>query len=166
MTFLSVICLGMLLAVRKYRNNRCMCISDKSLDSILTALRTILLFTMQEMLLLCYVGIRFGTLGGSEVVILLFYSCALIFLLVDLNYHRIPYFRSKKLLNLVLAQRFILPVFVILPYTDSHHLAIFSTVFGVIELIFLVKSAAKTKHYVYSLLKLSVCGLIGIYVAV
>ena len=63
--FLSAICLGMLLAVRKFRNGRCMCISDKNLDNILTALRTILLFTMQEILLLCYVGIRFGSIGGS-----------------------------------------------------------------------------------------------------
>ena len=118
------------------------------------------------MLLLCYVGIRFGSIGASEVVILLFYSVTLVFLLVDLNYHRIPYFRSKKLLNLVLAQRFVLPVFVILPYSDSHHLIIFMIVFSVIELIFYVKSASKTKHYVYSILKLLCCALLGIYVAV
>ena len=90
----------------------------------------------------------------------------MIFLLVDLNYHRIPYFRSKKLLNLVLAQRFVLPVFVILPYSDSAQLAIFINLFAVIELIFYVKSAAKTKHYVYSVIKLISCLMIGIYAAV
>ena len=99
-------------------------------------------------------------------VILLFYSICMIFLLVDLNYHRIPYFRSKKLLNLVLAQRFVLPVFVILPYSDSAQLAIFINLFAVIELIFYVKSAAKSKHYVYSVIKLISCLMIGIYAAV
>ena len=132
LTFLIVVLLGLVLAIRKFRDGRWMCISDLTLDTILAALRTILLLTMQEMLLLCYVGIRFGTIGGSEIVILLFYSSTLVFLLVDLNYHRIPYFRSKKLLNLVLAQRFILPIFLILPYSDSHHLAIFMIVFSVI----------------------------------
>ena len=39
-------------------------------------------------------------------------------------------------------------------------------VFSVIELIFYVKSASKTKHYVYSILKLLCCVLLGIYVAV
>lgn len=132
LVFLTTVLLGVLLVFRKFRDGGDSCLSDKTLDTILTALRTIILMTMQEMLLLCYVGIRFGSVGGSEAVIILFYSVCLVFLLVDLNYHRVPYFRSKKLLNLVLAQRLILPVFVVLPFYDTPHLAIFITVFGVI----------------------------------
>lgn len=118
------------------------------------------------MLLIYYVGIRFGQLGGSEAVLIILYSAVMVFLLVDINYHRIPYFKSKKLLNLAIAQRLLLPVLVTLPYTDTHHLIIFLNAFSLIELIFLVRSGASIKHYVYSSLKLAVCAFIGIFVAV
>lgn len=90
----------------------------------------------------------------------------MVFLLVDLNFHRVPYFKAKKLLNLVIAQRLLLPVMVILPYADTHHLIIFMNAFAIIELIFLAKSGASTRHYVYSAIKLAVCVFLGIYVAV
>ena len=45
----------------------------------------------------------------------IFYCFVLLFIFIDLNYHRVPYFRSKKLANLVIAQRIILPIFPILP---------------------------------------------------
>jgi len=84
------------------------------------------------MLLILYVGIRFGQLGGSEVVMIVLYSAVLVFLLVDINYHRVPYFKAKEMLNLAIAQRFLLPVMTTLPYSDNYHLIIFLNAFGVL----------------------------------
>ncbi len=60
------------------------------------------------------------------------YCLIVVFLLVDLNWNRVPYFKAKKLLNLVIAQRLILPVFVIIPYDKTYHLIIFMIGFGVV----------------------------------
>lgn len=121
---------------------------------------------MQESLLIVYIGIRFDDLTGGEIAMIVLYSMVLVFLLVDFNWNRIPYFRTKKLLNLAIAQRFLLPVFAILPSKDTYQLSIFLLAFAIFELIFYVKSQAKTRHYVYSLIRLLCCLLIGVYVAV
>jgi hypothetical protein len=97
---------------------------------------------------------------------IILYSLVIVFLLVDLNWNRMPYFRTKKLLNLAIAQRLILPVFVILPSKNTYQLIIFMVVFAAIELIFYFKSKAKTRHYVYSVLRAICCLLTGVYVAV
>lgn len=90
----------------------------------------------------------------------------MVFLLVDLNYHRVPYFRSKKLLNLAIVQRLVLPVLAITPFTDTYNMVIFLNAFTLIELVFLAKSSAKPKYYVYAFLKLLCCLTIGAFVAV
>lgn len=46
-TILVTILLGMLLLVRKYRQGKCMCLSNSALETLLTGLRTTLLLTMQ-----------------------------------------------------------------------------------------------------------------------
>ena len=56
----------------------------------------------------------------------------MVFMLVDLNFHRIPYFKAKKLLNLAIAQRLLLPVMVTLPFSDTHHLIILLIAFSLI----------------------------------
>lgn len=94
------------------------------------------------------------------------YSIIVVFLLVDFNWHRVPYFRTKKLLNLAIAQRLILTVLVILPAQDTYQLIIFTIAFAIIELFFYAKSSAKTRHYVYSLLRMLSSLLIGVFVAV
>ena len=118
------------------------------------------------MLLICYIAIRFDNLGASEVVMIVLYSLVLVMLLADLNYNRVPYFKAKKLLNLVLAQRLLLPVLVVLPYATTYQLTVILIGFSTIELVFLAKSAVKTKHYLYSALKLAATVFIGVYVAV
>ena len=45
--FMVAVLLGLVLIVRKFRNGKCMCLSDQTMDKILTALRSIILFTMQ-----------------------------------------------------------------------------------------------------------------------
>ena len=84
------------------------------------------------MLLICYVGIRFDSMGVNEIAMVLIYCLVLVFLLVDLNYNRVPYFRAKKLLNLVIAQRLILPVLVVLPYSTTYQVSIVFIAFSII----------------------------------
>lgn len=94
------------------------------------------------------------------------YAMVLTGFLVDMNWHRIPYFRTKKLLNLAIAQRLLLPVLPILPAADTYHLIIFLNAFAAIEVVFYARSNSKTKHYVYSMLHLLHCILTGVYIAV
>lgn len=133
---------------------------------MMTVLRTIILMTMQECLLIIYIGIRFDVLSGGAIGMIVLYSIVLIFLIVDFNWHRVAYFRTKKLLNLAIAQRFILPVFLILPFKDTYQIIIFFIIFAIFELIFYANSKAKTRHYVYSIIRLFCCLLTGVYVAV
>lgn len=163
-TLIAAIFLAMVLAFRKFRNNACPIIKDKTLDNILAALRTIVLLTMQEMLLDIYLSIRLGIIGSIEIAIIVIYLIVVVFLLVDINWHKLPYFKSRKLLNLVIAQRLILPVLVIVPFNYTYNLIIFLNGFAVIELLFLIKSSAKTKHYVYSIIHLLSCVLVAIFI--
>jgi hypothetical protein len=87
---------------------------------------------MQEMLLLCYTSIRFDTMGPSQITIIFLYCLILVLLLVDLNYHRIPYFKAKKQLNLVIFQRLVLPVMVLVPFNDTYGLVIFMLALAVV----------------------------------
>lgn len=63
--FLLAVLLATLLAFQKYRERRCQCISNQTLEMMLTALRTAILLTMQEMLLIIFVGIRMDVLSGG-----------------------------------------------------------------------------------------------------
>ena len=139
-TLLAAIFLALVLAFRKFRNNTCPIIKDKMLDNILTALRSIILLTMQEMLLDIYLSIRLGVIGSVEMAIIIVYLIIVVFLLVDINWHKLPYFKSRKLLNLVVAQRLMLPVLVIVPFNFTYNLIIFLNGFALIELLFLAKS--------------------------
>lgn len=64
-TVLAAIAFGLVLAVRKLRGGRWQCLNDSVLDSILTGLRTVVLFTMQETMLMIYVGIRLDALQAN-----------------------------------------------------------------------------------------------------
>lgn len=68
------------------------------------------------------------------------YCIVLVFLLVDINWNKVPYFRSRKLLNLAVAQRLMLPVLAIIPYQSTYQLIIFLTGFAAVELLFYIKS--------------------------
>jgi hypothetical protein len=131
-TFISAILLALLLGLRKFKGSSCSIISDKTLDNVLTALRTIVLLTMQEMLLEIYLAIRLAIIGVAELAIIILYLIVVVFLLVDINWHKVPYFRSRKLLNLVIAQRLMLPVLAILPFNFTYNLIIFIIGFSVI----------------------------------
>lgn len=121
---------------------------------------------MQEMLLIIYVGIRWDDLSAGDTAMIVLYCLVVVGLLVDLNWHRIPYFRTKKLLNLTIAQKLILPVLVIVPPRDTYQLVIFVIGFAILELFFYAKSSAKTKHFVYSILRMVSSLLIGVFIAV
>ena len=94
------------------------------------------------------------------------YCLILIFFLVDINYHRLPYFKSKKLLNLAIAQRLVLPVLAIIPHNYTYQMIIFVNALALLELIFYTKSGAKTKHYVYSTIRFGLCALLATFVGV
>jgi hypothetical protein len=79
---------------RAFRKETWTCLSDKVLDNIQFALRTFLLMTMQEAVLVIYAGIRFSALTGGHIFIIILYCITLIYLVVDCNLHPLPFFRS------------------------------------------------------------------------
>jgi hypothetical protein len=108
------------------------------------------LFITQEAVLLIYVGIRFSDLSGGQVAMIVFYCISLIYLIVDCNFHPLPFFKSIETMNLTFIKRLILPATAILPYKFSYTLIIFLVGFNIIELIFHTKiQNLKAKHYVY-----------------
>lgn len=134
------------------------------LKQMLVGLRTFLILTMQEMLLIIYIGIRFDNLKGGDIFLIVIYLSILIYLFVDCNLHALPYFKSPEGMNLIFLKRMILPVLVMVPYKFTYNLIIFMIGFAIIELLFLIKAQSKIKSYVYCILELCCYSTIGIFI--
>lgn len=90
------------------------------------------------------------------------YCISLIYLIVDCNFHHLPFFKSVEIMNLTFIKRLILPATAILPYKFSYTLLVFLVGFNLIELIFLTKiQNLKPKHYIYVCLQLVCISLLG-----
>lgn len=163
LSIVAAVLVGVGVAMQAFRGARCEWAGEKALGRALVGLRCFLLLGAQEGLLAVYVGIRLDSLSGGEVAMVVLYSLAVVWALVDFNLRPLPFFRSQELMNLALLRRLLLPVCVILPHRFTFILVIFYASFVVLDLLLTTKTLAPRKTYLYLLLELACCITYGAF---
>lgn len=138
---------------------------ERTKDTILVGLRAFLFFTMQEGVLVTYVGIRLGGLDGGQMLLIGICWATMIYLIVDCSFHM-----SKELFGSTAAmvssftKRLVLPALVVLPFNYTYLLIIFMIGFSAIDMLLFMKAKkARMKSVVYQGIELVYLAIIGVF---
>jgi hypothetical protein len=147
---------ALLTFLMKYRKKSLQFLSDSTWNQVLYGFRAFLFLTIQETMVIIYLGIRFSTLDGGTIIGIGIYCVSLVFLIVDCNLHAsLPLFNSTQFMNLNFLKKLILPVLVVVPHNYTFFLTIFLIGFNLVDLLFLFKAKkARLKQVVYMGLEL------------